>query len=211
MTDSGSFRAAALWIARRARRRRGARARRRHARPRRHRAAALRRRSLHVTCVADPERALALVERQFFSVVLDRHRHAGAGAPASRRSRAIKRALADVDGDRADAAPLVRRRGRRGARRRDRSRSSSRPTRSRTSRIACSRPPAARSASARSTRVLDDIRTVHEEFLQRFMEAERRAIDLADKVAGRDPSRARQHRRARACSSSTRSTTSSSR
>jgi DNA-binding response OmpR family regulator len=34
--------------------------------------------------------------------------------------------------------------------------------------------------------VLDDVRGVHEEFLQRFMEAERRAIDLADKVAGRD-------------------------
>src|SRR5262249_3662912 len=38
--------------------------------------------------------------------------------------------------------------------------------------------------------VLDDVRGVHEEFLQRFMEAERRAIDLSDKVAGRDPSRA---------------------
>ena len=35
--------------------------------------------------------------------------------------------------------------------------------------------------------VLDDVRRVHEEFLQRFMEAERRAIDLADKAAGRDP------------------------
>jgi CheY-like chemotaxis protein len=34
--------------------------------------------------------------------------------------------------------------------------------------------------------VLGDVRGVHEEFLQRFMEAERRAIDLADKVAGRD-------------------------
>jgi DNA-binding response OmpR family regulator len=37
--------------------------------------------------------------------------------------------------------------------------------------------------------VLDDVRGVHEEFLQRFMEAERRAIDLADKVAGRDRAR----------------------
>ncbi|HEX7842429.1 MAG TPA: hypothetical protein VF469_33380 [Kofleriaceae bacterium] len=40
--------------------------------------------------------------------------------------------------------------------------------------------------------VLDDVRGVHEEFLQRFMEAERRAIDLADKLAGRDRSRAEQ-------------------
>jgi DNA-binding response OmpR family regulator len=38
--------------------------------------------------------------------------------------------------------------------------------------------------------VLADVRGVHEEFLQRFMEAERRAIDLADKLAGRDRSRA---------------------
>ena len=44
--------------------------------------------------------------------------------------------------------------------------------------------------------VLDDVRGVHEEFLQRFMEAERRAIDLADKVAGRDRVAHRSARRA---------------
>jgi DNA-binding response OmpR family regulator len=38
--------------------------------------------------------------------------------------------------------------------------------------------------------VLDEIKGVHEEFLQRFMDAERRAIDLSDQVAGRDLSRA---------------------
>jgi DNA-binding response OmpR family regulator len=37
--------------------------------------------------------------------------------------------------------------------------------------------------------VLDDIKRVHDEFLQRFMDAERRAIDLADQVAGRDVSK----------------------
>ncbi len=37
--------------------------------------------------------------------------------------------------------------------------------------------------------VLADMRGVHEEFLQRFMASERRAIDLADKAAGRDPLR----------------------
>ncbi len=37
--------------------------------------------------------------------------------------------------------------------------------------------------------MLDEIKNVHEEFLQHFMEAERRAIDLADQVAGRDASR----------------------
>jgi CheY-like chemotaxis protein len=37
--------------------------------------------------------------------------------------------------------------------------------------------------------VLNDVRRVHDEFLQRFMDAERRAIDLADKAAGRDSSK----------------------
>ena len=37
--------------------------------------------------------------------------------------------------------------------------------------------------------MLDDIKRVHDEFLQRFMDAERRAIDLADQAAGRDVSR----------------------
>jgi DNA-binding response OmpR family regulator len=35
--------------------------------------------------------------------------------------------------------------------------------------------------------ILNDIRSVHEEFLQRFVDAEKRALDLADRVAGRDP------------------------
>lgn len=37
--------------------------------------------------------------------------------------------------------------------------------------------------------VLLEVREVQEEFLQRFMEAERRAQDLADRLAGKDPSR----------------------
>jgi DNA-binding response OmpR family regulator len=35
--------------------------------------------------------------------------------------------------------------------------------------------------------VLNDIRAVHEEFLQRFVDAEKRALDLSDRVAGRMP------------------------
>jgi DNA-binding response OmpR family regulator len=35
--------------------------------------------------------------------------------------------------------------------------------------------------------VLNDVRSVHEEFLQRFVDAEKRALDLADRAAGRDP------------------------
>jgi DNA-binding response OmpR family regulator len=37
--------------------------------------------------------------------------------------------------------------------------------------------------------LLDEIRKIHDEFLERFMEAERRAIDANDKIAGRDESR----------------------
>jgi DNA-binding response OmpR family regulator len=35
--------------------------------------------------------------------------------------------------------------------------------------------------------VLNDIRSVHEEFLQKFVDAEKRALDLVDRLAGRDP------------------------
>jgi len=35
--------------------------------------------------------------------------------------------------------------------------------------------------------VLNDVREVHDEFLKRFMETERRALDLSDRLAGRDP------------------------
>jgi DNA-binding response OmpR family regulator len=37
--------------------------------------------------------------------------------------------------------------------------------------------------------VLNEVRGAQEEFLQRFMEAEKRALDLQDRVAGRDPKR----------------------
>jgi DNA-binding NtrC family response regulator len=37
--------------------------------------------------------------------------------------------------------------------------------------------------------ILDEVRKIHDEFLQRFMDAERKSMDLADKIAGRDESR----------------------
>lgn len=37
--------------------------------------------------------------------------------------------------------------------------------------------------------VLIDVKTVHEDFLNRFMETERRAIDLQDRAAGKDPAK----------------------
>lgn len=41
--------------------------------------------------------------------------------------------------------------------------------------------------------VLADVRDTHEAFLQRFMEAERRALDMSDRIAGRDPAKAVVH------------------
>jgi DNA-binding NtrC family response regulator len=139
---------------------------------------------LHVTCVADPARAQALVDRQFFSVAL-----IDIDTPAPRAGietiRAIKlksptsmviamtprRSYDDaVDAVRAGAIDLILKAPDSVSYLKERVIDA-----------------AGRSVGKREVdSVLDDVRGVHEEFLQRFMEAERRAIDLADKIAGRD-------------------------
>ena len=139
---------------------------------------------LHVTCVTDAERAQALVERQFYSVAL-----VDIDTPAPRAGiatiRAIKQASPTsmvialtprrsfddaVDAVRAGAIDLVLKAPESVAYLQERVIDA-----------------AGRSVGKREVdSVLDDVRGVHEEFLQRFMEAERRAIDLADKLAGRD-------------------------
>jgi DNA-binding NtrC family response regulator len=139
---------------------------------------------LHVTCVADPERARALVDRQFFSVAL-----VDIDTPAPRAGIATihaihaasptsmiialtpRRSFDDaVDAVRAGAIDLILKAPESVAYLKERVIDA-----------------AGRSVGKREVdSVLDDVRGVHEEFLQRFMEAERRAIDLADKVAGRD-------------------------
>jgi DNA-binding NtrC family response regulator len=139
---------------------------------------------LHVTCVDDPVRAHALVDRQFFSVAL-----IDIDTPAPRAGietiRAIKqqsptsmiiamtprRSYDDaVDAVRAGAIDLILKAPDSVSYLKERVIDA-----------------AGRSVGKREVdSVLDDVRGVHEEFLQRFMEAERRAIDLADKVAGRD-------------------------
>jgi DNA-binding NtrC family response regulator len=143
---------------------------------------------LHITCVADPARALVLVERQFFSVVLvDIDTPAPSAGIAT--IRAIKQASPTsmvialtprrsfddaVDAVRAGAIDLILKAPDSVAYLQDRVIDA-----------------AGRSVGKREVdSVLDDVRGVHEEFLQRFMEAERRAIDLADKVAGRDRAQA---------------------
>jgi DNA-binding NtrC family response regulator len=139
---------------------------------------------LHVTCVVDPDRAQALVERQFFSVALVDIDTPAPGAGIA-TIRAIKRASPTsmvialtprrsfddaVDAVRAGAIDLVLKAPDSVAYLKERVVDA-----------------AGRSVGKREVdSVLDDVRTIHEEFLQRFMAAERRAIDLADKLAGKD-------------------------
>src|SRR5215831_748233 len=143
---------------------------------------------LHVTCVTDPERAQVLVERQFFSVAL-----VDIDTPAPRAGIATIRAIKQVsptsmvialtprrsfddavDAVRAGAIDLVLKAPESVAYLQERVIDA-----------------AGRSVGKREVdSVLDDVRGVHEEFLQRFMDAERRAVDLADKLAGRDRSAA---------------------
>jgi len=139
---------------------------------------------LHVTCVADAARAQALVDRQFFSVAL-----IDIDTPSPRAGIETIRIIKDksptsmviamtprrsyedaVDAVRAGAIDLILKAPESVVYLKDRVIDA-----------------AGRSVGKREVdSVLDDVRGVHEEFLLRFMEAERRAIDLADKVAGRD-------------------------
>ena len=142
---------------------------------------------LHVTSVSDPERALRLVDRQFFSVALididtptpnagiETIRLIKQASPTSMVIAMTPRRSYDdaVEAVRAGAIDLVLKAPESVAYLKDRVLDA-----------------AGRSVGKREVdSVLVDVRAVHEEFLQRFMESERRAIDLADKVAGRDPAR----------------------
>jgi DNA-binding NtrC family response regulator len=142
---------------------------------------------LHVTCVTDAESALNLVDRQFFSVALvDIDTPAPRGgidpiAEIKRRSptsmviamtprRSFDDAVAAL---RAGAIDLVLKAPESVAYLKDRVLAA-----------------AGRSVGKREVdTVLGEVSGLHGEFLQLFMEAERRAQDLADKIAGRDHSR----------------------
>lgn len=141
---------------------------------------------LHVTCASTPEEGLGLLEKRFFSVVvvdLDTPTP-GAGlqtitavkheSPTSmvviltpRKSfdetvAAIRAGAVDVVLKAPEAVPYLK------------------------DRIM---EAASRSVDTREvTAVLADVRKVHGEFLQLFMDAERRALDAADRLAGREPS-----------------------
>jgi len=141
--------------------------------------------SLHVTCTDDSETALQLVGRQFFSVALvdiDTPTPR-AGIPTISKIKQMspttmviamtpRRSYDDaVDAVRAGGVDLILKAPESVAYLKDRVLDA-----------------AGRSVGRREVdTVLDDIKRVHEEFLQRFMDAEKRALDLADQAAGRDP------------------------
>jgi DNA-binding NtrC family response regulator len=142
---------------------------------------------LHVTCVATSDQALAAVARQFFSVVLididtpnpsngiDTIRAIKQASPTSMVIAMTPRRSYDdaVEAVRAGAIDLILKAPESVAYLKDRVLDA-----------------AGRSVGKREVdSVLTDVRGVHEEFLKRFMETERRAIDLADKAAGKDPKR----------------------
>ncbi|MFT3693599.1 MAG: response regulator [Kofleriaceae bacterium] len=143
--------------------------------------------SLHVTCVTEAARGLALVQRQFYSVALvdiDTQTPGEGIATISKIKDASpttmivamtpRRSYDDaVEAVRAGAVDLILKAPESVAYLKERVLAA-----------------AGRSVGKREVDdVLDEIKNVHEEFLQRFMETERRAIDLADQVAGRDQSR----------------------
>jgi len=142
---------------------------------------------LHVTCVADAVKALQLVEQRFFSVALidiDTPSR-GASLETIRRLKqtsptsmviamTTRRSYDDaVDAVRAGAIDLILK-----------------PLASVMHLKERVLDAAGRSIGRRKVdSVLADMRGVHEDFLHRFMESERTAIDLADRAAGRDPLR----------------------
>ncbi len=142
---------------------------------------------LHVTCVTTAEEATAAAERQFFSVALididTPEPRAGiatiqalkSSSPTSMVIAMTPRRSYDdaVDAVRAGAIDLILKAPDSVAYLKDRVLDA-----------------AGRSVGKREVdSILDDIRGVHDDFLKRFMEAERRALDLADRAAGRDPKR----------------------
>jgi DNA-binding response OmpR family regulator len=142
---------------------------------------------LHVTCTPDPERALSLVEKAFFSVALvdidTPTPRAGIETISVIKKKSPttmivaltpRRSFDDaVDAIRAGAVDLILKAPESVAYLKDRTLAA-----------------AGRSVGKREVdTMLDEVRKAHEEFLERFMEAERRAIDANDKLTGRDQSR----------------------
>jgi DNA-binding NtrC family response regulator len=142
---------------------------------------------LHVTSASEPETAHAHVDRQFFSVVLadidtptpsagiETIREIKKRSPTSMIIALTPRRAYDdaVEAVRAGAIDLILKTPDSVGYLHDRVREA-----------------AGRSVGKREVdSVLNDVRAGQEEFLQRFMDAERRALDLTDRLAGKDPNR----------------------
>ncbi len=143
--------------------------------------------NLHVTTIDDPDRALALIDRKFFSVALvdidTPSPRAGIETIAAIKRKSPttmivaltpRRSYEDaVDAIRAGALDLVLKAPESVAYLQERVLAA-----------------AGRSVGRREVdSVLAEVRKIYDEFLERFMDAERRALDADDKVAGRDHSR----------------------
>jgi DNA-binding response OmpR family regulator len=140
---------------------------------------------IHVTAISDADRALTAVTRDFYSVVLidldTPAPSAGLATIAAVRAQSPssmiiamtpRRSFDDsVAAIRAGAVDLVLKAPESVEYLQERVR------------VAASRSLGKREVDS----VLDEVRVVYDEFLQRFMDAERRALDFADKAAGRGP------------------------
>jgi DNA-binding NtrC family response regulator len=142
---------------------------------------------LHVTCAADPEEAIGHVERQFFSVVLvdidTPSPSAGIETIRQIKQRSgtsmvvaltPRRSYDDaVEAVRAGAIDLILK--------------TPESVQYMVDRV---RDAAGRSVGKREVdSVLNEVRAAQEEFLQRFMDTEKRCVDLQDRLAGKDPNR----------------------
>jgi DNA-binding response OmpR family regulator len=142
---------------------------------------------LHVTAVGDPESAIAAVDRQFYSVVLvdidTPSPGAGVETIGAIKSRSLTSMIVAMTPRRAydDAVAAVR------AGAIDLILKAPDQVDYLVQRV---REAAGRSVGKREVdSVLNEVRAVQEEFLQRFMDAEKRNLDLQDRVAGKDPNR----------------------
>lgn len=142
---------------------------------------------LHVSCAGDPESAIALVERQFFSVVLvdvdTPTPSAGVETIAAIKERSPTSMIVGLTPRRSydDAVAAVR------AGAIDLILKAPEQVQYLQDRV---REAAGRSVGKREVdSVLNEVRAVQEEFLQRFMEAEKRYLDASDRLAGKDPNR----------------------
>lgn len=143
--------------------------------------------SLHVTCASDPDQGLALIDRKFFSVVivdldtptpgsgLETTREVKRRSPTSMVVMLTPRKSFDdaVASLRAGAVDIIFK--------------SPDVVEYLKDRVL---EAAGRSVGSREMdSLLADVRSSNDDFLLRFMETERRNVDLADRLAGRDPSK----------------------